>query len=179
VLEELDFALDRGAHIYGEVIGYANVTEGFEIPERDVSGASLATVLKTAVLRSGKKKEEIDYIQSHGISHPESDLMETNAFKTFFGKMAYSIPISSIKSMIGDSIAAAGTLQIIASALTLEDGIIPPTIHLQHPDPDCDLDYVPNRSRKARVRNVLMNARAIGGSHSVLILSRPPVELSI
>jgi 3-oxoacyl-[acyl-carrier-protein] synthase II len=176
VLEELSAALDRGAHIYAEILGYANVVEGLDIPQRDVSGGTLAKALHIALLRSGLKTFEIDYINAHGISHPESDLMETNAFKKFFGEIAYAIPISSIKSMIGDPLSAAGMLQVISSALSLQDKIIPPTINLQHPDPDCDLDYVPNRARKARVRNVLMNARAIGGSHSVLILSSQTIS---
>jgi 3-oxoacyl-[acyl-carrier-protein] synthase II len=176
VLEALDAAANRSAYIYGEVLGYAGTIEGLNIPERDVAGTTLASALELALRRSGLKKEDIDCIHSHGISHPESDLMETNAFKEFFGKLAYSIPISSIKSMIGDSIAASGILQVVASALTLQTGIIPPTIHLKHPDLRCDLDYVPNRARKARVRNALMNARAIGGSHSVLVLSRSGFE---
>jgi 3-oxoacyl-(acyl-carrier-protein) synthase len=116
---------------------------------------------------------DIDYINAHGNAMPDYDIAETSAFKEVFREMVYKIPVSSIKSMIGQSLAASPMFQTISSCLTIRDSIIPPTINYEYPDPDCDLDYVPNKSRSARVRNILINAHGMSGTHSVLILGRP------
>jgi 3-oxoacyl-(acyl-carrier-protein) synthase len=124
-------------------------------------------------LRAKLNPTDIDYISAHGNGMPDYDLVETRAFKDAFGEVAYSIPVSSIKSMIGHAMGAGSVLQVAASCLTLRHGIIPPTINLRTRDPECDLDYVPEKARAARVRRVLLNAHAMGGTHSVLILGMP------
>ncbi len=124
----------------------------------------------------GLAARDIDYINAHGNGLPDYDLVETRAFKDALGAQAYSIPISSIKSMIGHAMGAASAIQVVSSCLTLQHGVIPPTINLDTPDPECDLDYVPWKARRARVRHVLLNAHAMGGTHSVLILGRPPKQ---
>ena len=175
VLEPLDSALDRGASIYAEVLGYGIASEAVHLRKVDPSGQALAKAIQHALSDAELSIDNIDYINAHGNSLPDYDLAETNAFKRAFGDRAYSIPVSSIKSMIGQPLAASGTLQAIATALTIRHGVIPPTINYETPDPDCDLDYVPNRSRVARVQRALANAHSMGGTHSVIILGRPGI----
>jgi 3-oxoacyl-(acyl-carrier-protein) synthase len=117
----------------------------------------------------------IDYINAHGNSLPDYDLIETRAFRETFGTLAYNIPVSSIKSMIGHAMGAAASFQVVATCLTIEHSVIPPTINYEVPDPECDLDYVPNVSRVSRVRTALINAHAMGGTHSVLVVGAPRV----
>lgn len=173
VLESLESAQDRGAPIYAEVLGYGIASEAVHLRKVDLSGSALVQAIRQALTDARLAPSDIDHINSHGNSLPDYDLCETNAFKSAFGLQAYSIPISSIKSMIGQPIAASGTFQAIASALTIRHGIIPPTINYETPDPDCDLDYVPNRARVSRVRNVMANAHSLGGTHSVLVIGEP------
>ncbi len=175
VLESLDLALDRGAPIYAEVLAYGIASEAVHLRKVDLTGRALAKAIHDALARAHLSIGDIDYINAHGNSLPDYDLTETNAFKRAFGKRVYSIPVSSIKSMIGQPIAASGTLQAIATALTIRRGLIPPTINYETPDPECDLDYVPNRCRVARVQRALVNAHSMGGTHSVLILGRPEI----
>jgi 3-oxoacyl-[acyl-carrier-protein] synthase II len=170
VLESLETALDRGASIYAEVIGFGNTSEALHLRKRDISGTTLADAIRIALQSSGVQPHEIDYINSHGNSMQDNDLAETNAFKLAFGPGAYSIPVSSIKAMIGQPIAASGILQAISTALALSHGVIPPTINYRIPDPRCDLDYVPNFARVSRLKNALVTAHALGGTHSVLAL---------
>lgn len=132
----------------------------------------MAVVMESALYEAGISKVQIDYINAHGNGVREYDLAETNAIKTVFGQRAYSIPASSIKSMIGQPFSAGGSLQVVASCLTLQHNMIPPTINYDHLDPDCDLDYVPNRARRARVQNLLVHAHGIGGSDAVVVLGR-------
>jgi len=172
VLESLDGALDRGAQIYAEVLGYGLASEALHLRKVDVSGEAIARAILNALDSARLSARNIDCINAHGNSLPDYDLAETAGIKRAFGEAAYSIPVSSIKSMIGQPIAASGALQTVAAALTLRHGIIPPTINYHTPDPACDLDYVPNRARAARVKNLLVNAHAVGGSHSVLVLGR-------
>lgn len=172
ILEELPHALDRKAEIYAQLLGFGNTSEGIHMRESDVSGRSLAKAIKVALADAGIDKSGIDYINAHGNSLPDYDIAETNAFKMVFDKKAYNIPISSIKSMAGQSFAASGTWQVLSSCLAIQNSIIPPTINYEFPDPQCDLDYVPNKARSARVNNVLMNAHSLGGMHSVLILGK-------
>jgi len=171
VLETLEGALERGAPIYAEVLGYGVTSEALHLLRRDATGRALADAIRLALQSSGLDLSEIDYINAHGNSMQDNDLAETNAFKLAFGQNAYAIPISSIKSMIGQPIAASGILQAISAALSISHGIIPPTINYKIPDPGCDLDYVPNVARVSRIRNALATAHALGGTHSVLALS--------
>ncbi|MBM4055885.1 MAG: beta-ketoacyl-[acyl-carrier-protein] synthase family protein [Planctomycetes bacterium] len=172
VMEELDHALNRGADIYAEVISYASSSEAQEIVQSDVSGNALITAMEQALNKGKVYKEEIDYICAHGNAIPGYDIAETNAFKVFFGNYAYRIPVSSIKSMTGQSFAAGGGFQAVAGCLSLKNGIIPPTINLDEPDPCCDLDYVPNVARYASMNVILINGHSVGGSHSVLLLKK-------
>ena len=170
VLEDLESALDRGAEIYAEVLGFGCAEEGLDMIKCDISGETLARVIKIALNLAKLDASEIDYICAHGNSMQDYDIAETNAFKLVFGKRAYKIPISSIKSMTGQTLAAGGGFQVVASCLTLQNGIVPPTINYEILDANCDLDYVPNQARAARVRTVLINAHSLGETHSVLIL---------
>jgi 3-oxoacyl-[acyl-carrier-protein] synthase II len=173
VLEELAQAEERNAIIYAEVLGYATARDGTDLVRCDRSGSDMARVIESALYQSGLPKHCIDYINAHGVSLRDYDTAETNAIKTVFGRQAYNIPVSSIKSMIGQPFAAGGSLQTIASCLALQHGAIPPTINYDTPDPDCDLDYVPNRARRARVRALLVHAHGIGGTDSAIVLAKP------
>jgi 3-oxoacyl-[acyl-carrier-protein] synthase II len=170
VLETLEGALDRGAPIYAEVTGYGITSEASHLSKRDTTGSALADAIRVALQSNGLQARDVDYIHGHGNSMQDNDLAETNAFKLALGQSAYAIPISSIKSMIGQPIAASGILQAISTALSIAHGIIPPTINYKTPDPDCDLDYVPNTARISRIRTALITAHALGGTHSVLAL---------
>jgi 3-oxoacyl-(acyl-carrier-protein) synthase len=173
VVEELEHAVRRGATIYAEILGYGSGNEGGYRTRVDSGELALANALEMALLRARLTPADIDYINSHGNALPDYDLIETVAFKRVFGKQAYNIPISSIKSMIGHAMGAASSFQVAAASLSLSHSIIPPTINLDTPDPECDLDYVPNQARACRVRRALINAHAMGGTHSVLILGTP------
>jgi 3-oxoacyl-[acyl-carrier-protein] synthase II len=173
VVEELQSAMDRGAPIYAEVNGFGSASEALNLRKGDLTGNGLARAIRQALISGGCSPDSIDYINSHGNSLPENDLAETNAYKDAFGARAYSVPISSIKSMIGQPIAASGILQGISTALTVLHDTIPPTMNYSTPDPQCDLDYVPNHSRVARVNRALVNAHAMGGTHSVLLVEKP------
>ena len=172
LLEDLESALDRGAKIYAEILGFGSAEEGLDMMKCDTSGGTLARTIKAALAMAKLDASKIDYICAHGNSMPDYDIAETNAFKLVFGKRAYKIPISSIKSMTGQTLAAGGGFQVVASCLTLQNGIVPPTINYEIPDPNCDLDYVPNQARAARVHTVLINAHSLGETHSVLILGQ-------
>ncbi len=132
----------------------------------------MAQVMATAMAQAGLARQRIDYISAHGSSLRDYDRAETQAIKTVFGPQAYNIPVSSIKSMIGQPLAAAGALQVAAACLTLQHGLIPPTINYHTPDPYCDLDYVPHRARRARIGTVLVHAHGMGGTDSALVLGR-------
>ncbi len=170
VLEELGRATRRGAPVYAEVLGYGHGNESGYGPRTDAGELALADAIRTALAQAGLTARDIDHINAHGVGLPDYDLVETRAFKQAFGEQAYSIPVSSIKSMIGHAMGAASALQVAAACLTLQHALIPPTINLETPDPECDLDYVPHQARVGRIRHVLLNAHAMGGTHSVLIL---------
>jgi 3-oxoacyl-(acyl-carrier-protein) synthase len=174
VLEELSFARDRGAPIYAEVAGYAGAGEGLDMRKSDPSGAPLVGAIRRALDAARLSPDDIDYVNAHGSSAPDYDLTDTNALKAALGRAAYNVPVSSIKSMIGQPISASGAFQAIASCLSIRDQMVPPTINHEVPDPLCDLDYVPNKARSCRVRNVLMNAHGLGGGFAVLVLKQPP-----
>lgn len=172
VIEELNHALNRDADIYAEIISYASTCEAHEVIQADVSGQALVSALEQALIAGKLTKEEIDYICAHGNAIPVYDVAETNAFKAFFGDRAYKIPVSSIKSMTGQSFAAGGGFQVVATSLSLKNGIIPPTINLDMPDLLCDLDYVPNYARYFSTDTALINSHSVGGTHAVLILKK-------
>ncbi len=173
VLEEMEFAQARGAPIYAEVLGHASTSEGIDMRKTDTSGVTLAAAIRLALRKAMAHESEIDYINAHGSSLADYDVCDTNAFKIVFGERIYNIPISSIKSMLGQAVSVSGVFQVISSCLTIRDSIVPPTINQEFPDPLCDLDYVPNKSRACRVNRVLMNSHGIGGSLSALIIKRP------
>lgn len=173
VVEEMEHALDRGAYIYAEILGFGSGNEGGFFGRRDASELALCQAI-TSALRSGDRTaEEVDYLNAHGNGLPDYDRVDTRAFRYALGSAADRLPVSSIKSMIGHALGAAASFQIAATCLTLAHSVIPPTINYDEPDPTCDLDYVPNHARVARVRVALVNAHAAGGSHSVLLLGVP------
>lgn len=174
VIEELEHAVARRAPIYAEVLGFGSGNEGGYGPRLDAAERALSEAIQTALAEAGLRAHEIDYINAHGTGLPDYDLVETRAFKRVFGEVAYSIPVSTIKPMIGHAMGAASAFQVAAACLALQHSLVPPTINLETPDPECDLDYVPHQARVARLRRVLINAHAMGGTHSVLVLGAPP-----
>jgi len=172
VLESLEHARKRGANIMAELVGYGATADSFHMTQPLESGEVAAKAMQMAMKRGGIKPEEIDYINAHGTSTPLNDAMETKAIKTVFGEYAYRIPVSSTKSMTGHLIGCAGALEPAICIMTILSGIIPPTINYDHPDPACDLDYVPNTARRANVRTALTNSFGFGGHNSVLILRK-------
>ena len=170
VLESLPHALKRGADIMAEVIGYGATSDAYHITQPDSRGEGGAKAMQVALNKAGIRPEEIDYINAHGTSTQMNDKCETVAIKGALGEHAYRVPVSSTKSMTGHLIAAAGAIEAIICVLAIQHGIIPPTINLEHPDPECDLDYVPNVARQKKVRTALSNSFGFGGHNSVLIL---------
>ncbi|MDD2471765.1 MAG: beta-ketoacyl-ACP synthase II [Dehalococcoidales bacterium] len=170
VLESLDYALERGAPILAEIVGYGATSDAFHITQPLSSGESAVRAIQMALKEVGF--EEIGYINAHGTSTKLNDASETRAIKNTFGNRAYSIPVSSVKSMLGHMLGAAGALESIVCCKVLEEGIIPPTINFESPDPECDLDYVPNHARKLNVDTVISNSFGFGGHNSVLALRR-------
>ncbi len=169
VLESLPHALKRNANILAEIIGYGATSDAYHITQPAIGGEGGAKAIKIALRKAGVKPKEVDYINAHGTSTPLNDKCETQAIKAVFGDHAYHIPISSTKSMTGHLIGAAGATEAIVCILTIQHGIIPPTINLVHPDPECDLDYVPNSARPHKVRIVISNSFGFGGHNSVLV----------
>jgi 3-oxoacyl-[acyl-carrier-protein] synthase II len=172
ILESLEHAEEREAEMYAEVLGYATARDGDDMVRCDLSGTDMARVMEIALYQAQLPKSSIDYINAHGVGLRDYDAAETAAIKAVFGKHAYNIPVSSIKSMIGQPFSAGGSLQIVASCLTLEHSRIPPTINCDTPDPACDLDYVPHRARTSRVRALLVHAHGLGGTDSALVLGK-------
>ena len=172
VLESLTHAQERGANILAEIIAYGASADAFHVTQPAEDGEGAARAMQLALDRAGLAPSQIDYINAHGTSTPLNDKVETIAIKTVFGDYAYRIPISSTKSMTGHLIGAAGALEAAACIMTIQHGIIPPTINLTHPDPECDLDYVPNVSRQAKVTTTLSNSFGFGGHNSVLIFRK-------
>jgi len=171
VLESLQSALERNAPIYAEYLGFDSAVDLSGPRERTRNGQGLCQAIRGALDNAGLAPNQIDCINSHGLSHPVLDLIETQGFKEALGKAAYSVSITSIKPMTGACFAADGILQTISSCLILDKGEIPPILNLKTPDPDCDLDYV-TKPRVARVNVVLTNTRAIGGANAVVLLGR-------
>ncbi len=172
VLESLEHATGRGALILAEILGYGTSNDAYHIsaPAEDGAGASLC--MRSALKDGGLTVRDIDYINAHGTSTPLNDKSETAAIKNIFGKQAYKIPVSSTKSMTGHLLGAAGALEALICVKVLQDSILPPTINYETPDPECDLDYVPNHARKAKVRHIMSNSFGFGGHNASIIISQ-------
>ncbi|MSP11581.1 MAG: beta-ketoacyl-[acyl-carrier-protein] synthase II [Chloroflexi bacterium] len=169
VLERLEHAQARNAPIFAELTGYGSTADAYHISAPAENGEGATRSMQMALRKAGLTPEEIDYINAHGTSTQLNDKSETVALKRAFGEYAYKVPISSTKSMVGHLLGAAGTVEAIASVMTILTGIIHPTINYEYPDPDCDLDYVPNSPRKMRVRTVLSNSFGFGGHNTSLV----------
>jgi 3-oxoacyl-[acyl-carrier-protein] synthase II len=169
VLESLEHARGRGARVYCEVAGYAATCDAFHITQPDPDGKGLSMAMRRAMASAGTTPEGVDYINAHGTSTPYNDKFETSAIKQVFGERARTVPISSTKSMTGHLLGAAGGIESVICALTIRDGMIAPTMNLDEPDPDCDLDYVPNAARQARVRTALSNNLGFGGQNAAIV----------
>jgi 3-oxoacyl-[acyl-carrier-protein] synthase II len=172
ILEELASAQNRGAKIYGEVLGYGLNSDAYHITAPDPEGLGAAACMRLALEDAGITASQVDYINAHGTSTELNDLSETKAIKKVFGGRSHKIPVSANKSMMGHLWAGAGVIEAIASLLTISEGIIPPTINLETPDPECDLDYVPNKARRAEVNIVLSNSFGFGSTNGCLILGK-------
>lgn len=172
VLEELEHAKARGAHIYGEVLGYGTTADAFRITDTHPEGRGAISCMKMAMADAKQNVEDIDYVNAHGTSTEVNDKVESLACRQVFGDMADKIPVSSTKSMMGHLIAAAGVTEAIVCLLAIRDNVLPPTINYENPDPNCDLDYVPNFARDAKVDVALNNSFGFGGQNITLCLGR-------
>ncbi len=174
VLERLDFALDRGATPLAEVVGYGNSADAFHVSAPEPEGKGAARSMSRAMAKAGIGPGDIDYINAHGTSTQLNDRSETMAIKRALGEDAYRIPVSSTKSMTGHMLGAAGVVEAVVCVLVIRDGVIPPTINYEFPDPDCDLDYFPNVAREATVRTAMSNSFGFGGHNATIILRAYP-----
>jgi len=172
LLEDLEFAQERGAPILAELVGYGSTADAYHITEPAPGGEGLVLAMQRALQKADLHPEQVDYINAHGTSTRYNDTAETQAIKTCFGAHAYRLAISSTKSMLGHTFGAAGAVEAVISILSIVHGLIPPTINLHHPDPACDLDYVPNAARKASVHVALSNSMGFGGHNTCLIFKR-------
>jgi 3-oxoacyl-[acyl-carrier-protein] synthase II len=174
VLESLEHALQRGANILGEVNGYGTTNDAYHISAPAENGAGAASCMRLALQNAGLALTDVDYTNAHGTSTQLNDKSETAAIKAVFGEYAYKLPISSTKSMTGHLLGAAGALEALICIKVLQDQILPPTINYEEPDPNCDLDYVPNQARPATVRHIMSNSFGFGGHNATIILSQYP-----
>ena len=172
VLEELEAARARGAKIYAEVLGYGASNDAHHMLQPDPEFGGVVAMMRAALERSKVSPDKVDYVNAHGTGTPLGDLAETQALKEVFGDHAYELAVSSTKSMLGHMFGAAGAIEAVACALAIHEGRIPPTINYENPDPDLDLDYVPNEAREARVRVALSNAMGLGGHNGCVLLGR-------
>lgn len=172
VVEDLAYAKARGAAIYAEVAGYGLSCDAYHVTAPSPDGKGIAHAIKTALKNSSTEISEIGYINAHGTGTPANDAAETNAFKLAFGEHAYKIPVSSAKSMIGHCLGAAGASEAAAAILPFIRGVVPPTVHYENPDPECDLDYVPQPRKASGISTVLSTSVAFGGNNTALILRR-------
>jgi 3-oxoacyl-(acyl-carrier-protein) synthase len=173
VLEELEGALARGAHVYCEVAGFASRGNAYHMTGLKPDGVEMADAIVDAMQQASLEPEDIDYINAHGSGTKQNDRHETAAYKRTLGDRAYKIPISSIKSMIGHSLGGIGALEMAACALAIERGVIPPTANLDNPDPECDLDYTPKVAKTQHVDVALSTGSGFGGFQSAMIFARP------
>jgi 3-oxoacyl-[acyl-carrier-protein] synthase II len=172
ILEELDHALRRDAKIYAELIGYGMSADAYHMTAPEPEGAGAIASMGLALEAAGLQPDEVDYINAHGTSTPAGDAAETKAIKKVFGDHAYRLAVSSIKSVTGHLLGAAGGVEAVATALTLHHGVIPPTTNYDDPDPECDLDYVPNSARQAELRVAFSNSFGFGGTNATLVFKR-------
>ena len=172
ILEELEFARARGAKIYAELVGYGMTADAFHITMPDETASGAVRVMQMALRDAGVSPEEVDYINAHGTSTHYNDKFETQAIKKTFGEHAYKLAVSSTKSMTGHLLGAAGGIEAVFSVLAIREGKLPPTINYINPDPECDLDYVPNEPREASVRHALSNSFGFGGTNAALLFKR-------
>jgi len=172
VLEEYAQAKLRGAKILAEIVGYGSSADAFRITDQDPQGAGAAASMRAALADAGLTPADIDYISAHGTGTKQNDQVETRAVKAVFGARAPQVPVSSVKSMLGHLIAAAGATELITCVLAIRDQVLPPTSNYSVPDPQCDLDYVPNAPRKAKVEVCMSNSFGFGGQNNTLIITR-------
>ena len=172
VLESLDAARERGAPILAEIVGYGSSGDGYRFTDSPPDGRGAVDCMRGALADAGLGAEEVDYINAHGTGTVQNDRTETYAIKQVFGERAYAIPISSTKSQLGHLLCASGGVELVVTVEALREGVIPPTINLENPDPDCDLDYVPNTARRAEIDVALSNSFGFGGQNGTLIVRR-------
>ena len=172
VLEDLESARKRGARIYAEILGYGASNDAHHMAQPDPDAVGVAEMMRSALARCGVEPEQVGYINAHGTSTPLGDLAETNAIKDVFGDHAYALAVSSTKSVTGHCFGAAGAIEAMMCALAIHEGVLPPTINYRNPDPECDLDYVPNEARPARVDVALSNAMGLGGHNGCVLVGR-------
>jgi 3-oxoacyl-[acyl-carrier-protein] synthase II len=172
ILEDLDYARARGAKILAELVGYGCTADASHITSPAPGGAGLVRAMRRALQKANLQPEQVDYINAHGTSTEYNDSTETAAIKTCFGEHAYKVPISSTKSMTGHTLGAAGAVESVISIMAISTRIIPPTINLHHPDPECNLDYVPNEARHAVVNVAMSNSMGFGGHNTCLVFKR-------
>jgi 3-oxoacyl-[acyl-carrier-protein] synthase II len=174
VLEELERAVERGARIYAEVLGYGTSNDAHHMAQPDPASVGVAEMMRSALRRSGVEPEQVGYINAHGTSTPYNDRDETNAIKLVFGDHAYDLAVSSTKSVMGHLFGAAGAVEAMMCVRALYEGVLPPTVNYRTPDPECDLDYVPNEARTVQVDIALSNAMGLGGHNACVLLGRAP-----
>jgi len=172
VLEEAGYALERGAPILAEIIGYSATSDSFHLTQPSPDGEGAARALKLAMKRTGVTPSDIDYINAHGTATLLNDRAETRAMKSVLGDHAYRIPVSGSKSQTGHLLGASGSLEAVICVLAINHGIVPPTLNLTHPDPECDLDYVPNKARRLEVKTAISNSFGFGGHNSTLVFRK-------
>ena len=173
VIEDEEFARARGASIYARILSFASTSEGAHLRKVDQSGEAVASAMTMALNQAELDARDIDFICAHGNSMQDYDAAETAGIKRAFRADAWNVPVSSLKSMCGQALAASSAMQVVSACLAMRDDIVPPTINYSVPDPKCDLDYVPNVARVTRVRNALIHAHSLGGSHVAMILGAP------
>jgi 3-oxoacyl-[acyl-carrier-protein] synthase II len=172
ILEELNSAVQRGAPIHAELIGYGSTSDGYRFTDLHPDGVGPARSMLAALKAAAIRPEDVDYINAHGTSTPQNDRVETLAIKKAFGEYAYSVPVSSTKSQLGHLVCAAGGIELIFSILALQSQVLPATINLEYRDPDCDLDYVPNEARNAKLDIAISNSFGFGGQNGTLVVKR-------
>jgi 3-oxoacyl-[acyl-carrier-protein] synthase II len=172
MLEELEAAKARGATIYAEVLGYGTSNDAYHMAAPEPAATGVALMMRSALERAGVEPKRVGYINAHGTSTPLGDAAETKAIKDVFGDHAYELAVSSTKSMTGHCFGAAGALEAQMATLAVHKGVLPPTINYEHPDPACDLDYVPNEAREATVDVALSNAMGLGGHNACVLIGR-------
>ena len=172
VVEELERARARGARVYAEVLGYGGSNDAHHMAQPDPESVGVAEMMRGALERTRIEPASVGYINAHGTSTPQGDLAETKAIKSVFGDHAYRLAVSSTKSVTGHLFGAAGAVEAMMCVLALHEGVLPPTINYRTPDPECDLDYVPNEARRVQVEVALSNAMGLGGHNACVLLGR-------